>query len=46
MRLPVVEGNDAQIDETAAFAMVDYAMANGINYYDTAWATMTATPNW
>ena len=37
MRLPVVEGNDAQIDETAAFAMVDYAMANGINYYDTAW---------
>ena len=37
MRLPVVDGNDAQIDEAAALAMVDYAMAHGVNYYDTAW---------
>ncbi len=37
MRLPVVDGNDAQIDEAAALAMVDFAMAHGINYYDTAW---------
>ena len=37
MRLPVADGNDAQIDEAAALAMVDYAMAHGVNYYDTAW---------
>ena len=37
MRLPVVDGNDAQIDEAAALAMVDFAMAHGVNYYDTAW---------
>ena len=37
MRLPVVDGNDARIDEKAAMAMVDYAMQHGINYYDTAW---------
>ncbi len=37
MRLPVLEGNDARIDEAAAKEMVDFAMAQGINYYDTAW---------
>ena len=37
MRLPVVDGNDSKIDEAAAFAMVDEAMARGVNYYDTAW---------
>ncbi len=37
MRLPTVDGNDAVIDEKAAEAMVDYALAHGINYYDTAW---------
>ena len=37
MRLPVIDGKDDQIDEPAAAAMVDYAMAHGINYYDTAW---------
>lgn len=37
MRLPVIDGDDAKIDETAAIAMVDTAMKNGINYYDTAW---------
>lgn len=36
MRLPKMEGNDAQIDETAALAMVDNALAHGVNYYDTA----------
>lgn len=37
MRLPVVGGNDEEIDEAKASQMVDYAMEKGINYYDTAW---------
>ena len=37
MRLPVVDGDDGKIDEQAAFRMVDLAMEEGINYYDTAW---------
>ena len=37
MRLPVIDGNDAQIDEAAAGKMIAYAMEKGINYYDTAW---------
>ncbi len=37
MRLPVIEGNDAQIDREATAEMVAYAMEHGINYYDTAW---------
>lgn len=37
MRLPVINGNDADVDKKAVGEMVDYAMANGINYYDTAW---------
>ena len=37
MRLPVVDGNDAVIDEAAAEAMLDLCMAQGVNYYDTAW---------
>ncbi len=37
MRLPVVNGSDAEIDEKAAAEIVDLAMKNGVNYYDTAW---------
>ena len=37
MRLPTINGNDAEIDEKAAEEMVSYAMEQGINYYDTAW---------
>ena len=37
MRLPVLHNNDHEIDEDAALRMVDTAMNNGINYYDTAW---------
>ena len=37
MRLPVVDGDDAKVDEAAAAELVACAMANGVNYYDTAW---------
>ena len=37
MRLPVIAGDDSRIDEAATFKMVDTAMEQGINYYDTAW---------
>ena len=37
MRLPVIDGNDADIDAAATEEMVAYAMEQGINYYDTAW---------
>ena len=37
MRFPVLEGDDARIDEERSFEMIDYAMEHGINYYDTAY---------
>ena len=37
MRLPVIDQDDSKIDEAAVQVMVDTAMENGINYYDTAW---------
>jgi predicted aldo/keto reductase-like oxidoreductase len=37
MRLPVIDGNDAAIDEAAAAEMTAYALQCGINYFDTAW---------
>lgn len=37
MRLPVQDGNGGDIDRAAAAEMIDYAMAHGVNYYDTAW---------
>ena len=37
MRLPVIDGDDAKVDEAATFQMVDEAMSGGVNYYDTAW---------
>lgn len=37
MRLPVIDGDDTKIDESATKEMVAYAMKKGINYYDTAW---------
>ena len=37
MRLPVMDGDDAKIDEAATEKMVSYAMEHGVNYYDTAW---------
>ena len=36
MRLPTTV--DGAIDEDTTQAMVDYALAHGVNYFDTAWA--------
>ncbi|HPR40468.1 MAG TPA: aldo/keto reductase [Oscillospiraceae bacterium] len=35
MRLPTKDG---RIDEAETFAIIDYAYAHGINYFDTAWS--------
>ena len=43
MRLPVVDGNDAVVDQTAVEEMVALAMERGVNYYDTAWAYHAGT---
>ena len=37
MRLPVINGDDAQVDSGAAEEMVACAIENGVNYFDTAW---------
>lgn len=37
MRLPVIDGNDAVVDEEKTAQMVAYSMDHGINYYDTAY---------
>lgn len=37
MRLPLKEDRDAAIDEEKTFEMVDFAIQNGINYFDTAY---------
>ena len=37
MRLPVVDDDNAKIDQDAVNEMVDYALDRGVNYFDTAW---------
>lgn len=37
MRLPILNGNTEEIDYPLAQAMVDMALENGVNYFDTAW---------
>ena len=37
MRLPCIDGKEENPDAAATQEMVDYALANGINYFDTAW---------
>ena len=37
MRLPTLDGQEKNIDWDKAREIIDYAMAHGINYYDTAY---------
>ena len=37
MRLPTVDGNEANINEEEAAKLIARAMEAGVNYYDTAW---------
>ena len=37
MRLPCVEGSDTEPDQAVVDEMVDYALGQGVNYFDTAW---------
>jgi uncharacterized protein len=44
MRLPIIGGKTHQIDEEKAQAMVDYAIRNGVNYFDTAFIYHSEVP--
>lgn len=37
MRLPVIDNDNGKIDEAATAEMVEYAISQGVNYFDTAW---------
>jgi len=37
MRLPVTDEKNSSIDKSAPREMIDYAIKNGVNYFDTAW---------
>jgi uncharacterized protein len=44
MRLPILEGKAHVIDEEKAHAMVDYAIRQGVNYFDTAYIYHSEVP--
>ena len=37
MRLPTIDNDISKIDDKKVFEMFDYAISNGVNYFDTAW---------
>ncbi len=37
MRFPTIDGDSSKIDEEKTAEIFDYAFANGVNYFDTAW---------
>ena len=37
MRLPIIDGEDSQIDEPMAIEMIRYSIDNGVNYLDTGY---------
>lgn len=37
MRLPTIDGDISKIDQEKVNEMFDYAIENGVNYFDTAW---------
>lgn len=37
MRLPITDEKNSSIDKSATREMIDYAIKNGVNYFDTAW---------
>ena len=37
MRLPVTDEKNSSINKSATREMIDYAIKNGVNYFDTAW---------
>ena len=37
MRLPTINGKNEDIDQEKVNEMFDYAIKNGVNYFDTAW---------
>lgn len=37
MRLPKKSDDDGDVDEKTAAEMIDFAIKNGVNYFDTAW---------
>ncbi|MCX6928773.1 MAG: aldo/keto reductase [Verrucomicrobia bacterium] len=44
MRLPILQGKTHLIDEVKAHAMVDCALRNGVNYFDTAYIYHSEVP--
>ena len=37
MRLPCIDGDESRPDPAKVQEMIDYAIENGVNYFDTAW---------